>query len=187
MLPELAIVLIALHGLGAALGAGGALFAEIFYAKATADGRVDHREHEWFHATFFALRWGMTLVLLSGIALVVVQYFLPNSPERVLHPALWAQNALSLLILGLAYALTKKRISWQTGAATIFAAWWMLFLLDVWQGSTYPFFLLCVLFVLMAAASFFFWSYIAVLARARALSRVVRELRREERHRHAGR
>lgn len=184
MLEPFAMLLVAVHGLGAALGAGGALFAEIFYAKATADGRLDHREREWFRSTFFALRWGMTLVLASGILLVFIQYFLPDSPERIVHQGLWIQNILALVVLGFAYFLSRRRISWQFGAAAVFAGWWTIFALDVWQGSLYPLIVLIALYVLVLFASMMFWGYIAALARARSLAITVAELRARERAHH---
>lgn len=184
MLEPFAILLIAVHGLGACLGAGGALFAEIFYAKATADGRLDRRERDWFRSTFFALRWGMTLVLISGILLVVVQYFLPNSPERVLHPALWVQNLLALVIIVFAYLLARKQITWHVGAGAVFAGWWMIFALDVWQGGIYPLLILTAIYVALVLASMAFWGYVSALARAKSLAITVAELRERERAHH---
>lgn len=182
MLDACAFVLIALHGFGAALGAGGALFAEIFYAKATADGHLDRRERDWFRSTFFALKWGMGTVLVTGLLLIFVQYFLPDSPERVLHPALWAQNALAVIVLGFAYALSRKRVTWHIGAASIFAGWWMIFALDTWQGDTYPFLVLMVVFAAFAGASILFWGYVGTLARASALQRIVDKAHHHKHH-----
>lgn len=182
MLDALSFVLIALHGLGAALGAGGALFAEIFYAKATADGHLDRRERDWFKSTFFALKWGMGIVLASGLALVFVQYFLPDSPQRVLHPALWAQNALALIVLGFAYALAQKRVSWQIGASGVFAGWWMIFALDAWQGETYSFLVLMVIFAAFLGSSILFWGYVGTIARSRALTRMVERMHHHKHH-----
>lgn len=183
MLIELGVLLLALHGLGAALGAGGSLFAEIFYAKATADGHLDRREREWFRTTYFALRWGMTIVLLTGIALIVVQYFLPNSPTEVLHPAIWMQNILALVIVGFASALARKQVSWETGASAIFAGWWMIFMLTVWQGKVYSLLTLSVMYVVLALLSMGFWGYVASFARVRSLTAVVREMKSHERTR----
>lgn len=185
MLIELGVLLLALHGLGAALGAGGSLFAEIFYAKATADGHLDHREREWFRTTFFALRWGMTIVLTTGIALVIVQYFLPNSPTDVLHPAIWMQNILALVIVGFASALARKQVSWEVGASAIFAGWWMIFLLNVWQGEVYSLLTLAVIYTVFTVLSMAFWGYVGSFARVRSLTSAVAELRSHERAHHA--
>lgn len=167
MLSAIATLLIALHTLGAALGAGGVLFAEVFYTKATADGRIDKRERAYFETTYWSLRWGMTTVLLTGIALIYIQYFLPDSPQAVLYAPLWIQNTLALFITVSAWALSRGMIPWWVGSALAFAGWWMMLILDAFQHFSFSYFTLLVVYVIAVFASAVFWGYARVLAHHR--------------------
>jgi hypothetical protein len=128
-LPVLALV----HTLGAALGAAGVTFAEILYLKASADGRIDRRERDYVRAAFWALKWGMGVVLLSSIALIFAQYA-AGGAQLVLMPAFWASLTLALVILLCGYELSKKRIPWAVATGFGFAAWWAILAIDAWRG-----------------------------------------------------
>ncbi len=167
MLSAIAATLTALHLLGAALGAGGVLFAEIFYTKAIADGRITEKEREYFATTYWSLRWGMTTVLLSGIALIVVQYLLPNSPEAVLYAPLWMQNTLILIITAVGWMLSRDLVSWWVGSSMVFAGWWMILVLDAFQTFSFPYLLLLSAYAVAIFVSAAFWGYARVLARDR--------------------
>jgi hypothetical protein len=159
MLESLAILLGGLHTIGAALGAGGALYAELFYTKAIADGRIDTHERAWFSTTYFGLAWGMLIVLLSGLALIIVQYFLPDSPQAVLYAPLWMQNTLALVVTFAAWLMSRRSLPWWLGSSLVFAGWWMMLALDAWQGVSVPYLTLLFIYVLAVFGSGFFWSY----------------------------
>ncbi|MFZ1987415.1 MAG: hypothetical protein WAV21_00040 [Minisyncoccia bacterium] len=173
MLTSLATVLVMLHAFGSALGAGGVTFAEIFYTKATADGVVDTREREWFSTTFWALRWGMTMVLFSGLALAVLQVAMMQSSEILAYESLWKQNTLALIIAVSAWLLVIKRLSFKTTSAIIFTAWWMMFFLDVWKGISFSYFSFIFSYVIAVFFSLFVWEYARALAHRKALKRII--------------
>lgn len=164
MLPLVATLLITVHTIGAALGAGGATYAEVFYTKAIADGVIDTRERDYFARSYWALRYGMTTVLLSGIALIVVQYFLPDSPEAVLYAPLWMQNTLALLITLCAWALSRGDIAWWLGSSIVFSGWWMILVLDAFQGFSFSYLLLLFVYVIAIFLTAAFWGYARILA-----------------------
>jgi hypothetical protein len=168
MLADLATLLIAVHAIGAALGAGAATFAEIAYAKAIADNRVEERERAYFAKSYWALRWGMTTVLLSGIALIIVQYFLPDSPDAVLYAPLWMQNTLVLVIAISAWLMARGHVDWWVGSSIAFAGWWMLFILDAF--ALFPFSYLVLLFAYLIGVfiSAAFWGYVRTYLHERA-------------------
>jgi hypothetical protein len=164
MLAAIATLLIAFHTLGAALGAAGATYAEIIYTKAMADGRIDRREREYFMTTYWALQWGMLTVLVTGLALVVVQFFLPASPDATLYEPLWIQNTLALIITVSAWMLGRSFISWGIGSALVFAGWWMLLILDCFRDYSFSYLGLLFIYVFLAFCSAVFWGYARVLA-----------------------
>ncbi len=168
MLAALATLLAIIHGLGAAFGVGGVTYAEVTYTKAIADNRITDRERDYFAKSFWALRWGMTTVLLSGIALIIVQYFLPDSPDTVLYAPLWMQNTLALVVTLSAWLMARKYISWWLGSSIAFAGWWMLLILDAF--ALFPFSYLILLFTYFVAVflSAAFWGYVRVLLHERA-------------------
>ena len=165
MLEATATLLIALHTLGAALGAGGVTYAEVFYTKAVADGKIDRRERDYFETTYWALRWGMLTVLLSGIALIVVQYFLPDSPDAVLYAPLWMQNTLALVVTISAWALSRDLLPWWLGSALAFSGWWMLLILDAFRAVSVPYLTLLFAYVLAVFIAAAGWGYARVLLR----------------------
>lgn len=121
------------HVLGAAIGAAGITFGEVFYLKATADGRVDARERDYMHTTFFALKWGLMLILVSGIALGILEYAYVGAENHVLAAPWWFINTLAFVIIFAGWGMAREKISWALGSALAFSGWWMVFMLDAWQ------------------------------------------------------
>ncbi len=121
------------HVLGAAIGAAGITFGEIFYLKATADGRVDARERDYLHTTFFALRWGLLVILLSGIVLGTLEYAYVGAENHVISAPWWFINTLAFVIIFAGWGLMKGKVSWWIGSSLAFSAWWMVLMLDAWQ------------------------------------------------------
>lgn len=148
-LTDAAIALSSLHTLGALLGAGSVTLAEWWYLHGVAHGKLDAVETRHIKSTFFGLRWGMSLVLLSGLGLIVVEYFLPEVPQHVLFTPFWMTNALTVLILILGFLLSRKLVPLWFGGSASFTAWWMIVLLDAShvQGTTPSFVSLCISYV----------------------------------------
>src|SRR3989344_1337539 len=146
---NLVIFFAAFHTLGAALGVGGITFAEILYVKATRDGRVDAREREYVRATFFALRWGMTVVLLAGVALGLLEYKSPGASQGVLFAPLWFQNTLALVIIAAGYALAKGRIPWWFGSSAALVGWWFMLTIDAWRTIPFSYLSLVIAYIVL--------------------------------------
>lgn len=155
------------HTLGAALGAGSIAFAEVFYAKATADGKVDEREREYLRTTFFALRFGMTTVLLSGIVLILVEYAAPELPQGVLFTPIWFQNTLALAAIASGWGLSRSRIPWWLGSAAAFSAWWMMLVIDAWRTIPFNYFTLIILYVIFVFVTAGAFSYLRIFLESR--------------------
>jgi hypothetical protein len=132
------------------LGAGGATWAEIQSLLARKDGKVDEGERLFLRTTFTTLRIGTLLILLSGIGLILLQYFGATSYQTVLSDKFWMKTSLVVLILGNALLLAKKAIPFALGATLSFSAWWFATLLGAWRGVTLSYLDLAVVYALFA-------------------------------------
>lgn len=168
MLEATATLLAALHLIGAALGVGGVTYAEVAHAKAIVDGRVEQREYEYFSRSFWSLRWGMSIVLLSGLALIYVQYLLPSSPDTSIYSPLWIQNTLALAITLGGWFMSRRSLPWWIGSSVAFAGWWMMFILDLFNLFTISYLILVFTYVLLVFVSAGFWGYVQTLLHERA-------------------
>ena len=124
-------ILLALHTLGALIGVGFVTFAEVFYTKAASDGVIDHHERKYLRHLFHGLQFGMVLVIISGFALIVLEYLLPDSPQDVLSAPFWAIQTLTVFVVLLAYLLSKKYVAWWFASAAIFTGWWTILSIDL--------------------------------------------------------
>ena len=124
-------IAIGLHSLGALIGVGYATYAEFFYTKAAADGIIDHHERKYLRHIYRGLTYGMTSVLLSGIALIVLEYLVPDASQDVLAAPFWALQTLTIFVLLQAHRLSQKSIPWWFASATILAGWWMILFIDL--------------------------------------------------------
>ncbi len=116
---------------GAMIGAATVTYAEFFYTVAAADGIIDHHERKYLRHLFNGLTYGMVLVLFSGMALIVLEYLIPDAPQDVLAAPFWMVETLTLLVILLADGLSKKKIGWWFASAAILVGWWMILLIDL--------------------------------------------------------
>lgn len=111
---------------GAAIGAGGAVFAEIFYLRAIQDGKIDTAERAHLLIIVRGLKWGMILLLVGSIGLVVTAfaYAVPVQPAET-H-AYWVEMGLVFAIIFASWALRRKLMGFMLSSAAIFTGWWFL-------------------------------------------------------------
>lgn len=121
------------QALGAFFGALMAVWSEIVYVRAMRDGKIDTAERAHLDVIAKGLRFGMTLLLLSSFALVVVDYELKLPLQPALSSSYWFSITLALLIVGVSWALSRKTITFALGSAIIFSSWWFLFFLSLGQ------------------------------------------------------
>ncbi|MGH7175449.1 MAG: hypothetical protein ACREGR_03780 [Minisyncoccia bacterium] len=118
-----------LQAVGAILGAGGAVWGELSYFNAIADGRLDRAERAHLSVIAKALRWGMLILLVSSIALVLIAFILSNPLQPALTSGYWALMTLALVVIWASWALSRRRVPFWFGSAAIFTGWWMMALL----------------------------------------------------------
>ncbi len=161
----LAIVslLVFFQALGASIGALTAVWGEIAYMRAMRDGKIDVAERAHLRVIAHGLRLGMLLILLSSLGLVVTAYVFEANIQPALTASYWILIALALLIVGISWALSRRRISFSLGTAALFTAWWFLAYLTLgWLplisfGAATAFFLVAtmIFYAVLQGARFF--------------------------------
>lgn len=114
------------QALGAFSGAFAAVWGELAYIRAMKDGKIDVAERAHLHIIAHGLRFGMLLILLSSLGLVVVAYALHAALQPALSASYWTLMVLTILIIGVSWALSRRHISFAFGSAIVFTAWWFL-------------------------------------------------------------
>ena len=167
MLPFVAEALMMVHALGAALGAAGVTFAELFYTRAVVDGKINTCEKEHIRHTLWALRWGVMVVVLSGIALVTVEYFLPNSAQTVLTVPFWMIHTLTVIVIIFGFLISRSLVPWWIGSAAAFTAWWMMLALHGWRTIPMSYLALLIAYILLTlfVAAMFHYVRVVLLER----------------------
>lgn len=132
-------ILATLQATGAVIGAGGAVWAELYYFKAMKDGHVSKAERAHLAIIAHTLRVGMMLLLLSSIGLVLAAFIAESPAQPALSPSYWTEMALALLIITVSWALSRNRISFVLGSAAGFTAWWFIVLLALGQMNALSF------------------------------------------------
>lgn len=116
---------------GAFVGAGTTIWGEFAYLRAMRDGTMDAAERAHLRIIAHGLRFGMTLLLLSSFALVVVAYVLHAQRQPAVTPDYWALMLIALVVIAVSWALSRKKISFALGSAIAFTAWWFLAYLTI--------------------------------------------------------
>lgn len=114
------------QALGASAGAFTAVWSEIAYIRAMRDGKIDVAERAHLRSIAGGLRFGMSIMLLSSLGLVIVAYLLAKTLQPALSWSYWILIALAFIIIGVSWALSRRRISFALGSAIVFTAWWFL-------------------------------------------------------------
>ena len=125
------LVFAVLQAVGAIVGALSAVWGEIAYVRARKDGAIDQAERAHLDALARGLRIGMSVVLLSSFVLVVLAYMSGELAQPALTTNYWMLMALSLLVMYVSWALSRRRITFALGSASAFAAWWFIAYLTI--------------------------------------------------------
>lgn len=150
------VLLVLFQAAGALLGAITAVWGELAYFRAVRDGKIDTAEYEHIKRIAIGLRFGMTGMLLSSLGLVVVAYLQKAYPQPATTPGYWTLVLVSLLIVSVSWALSRKRISFARGSVVIFSAWWFLAYLSLGWLPPLTFGAMTALFVVATALFYAF-------------------------------
>ena len=152
------------QALGASIGAVTVLWGEFAYIRAMRDGEIDIVERAHLDIIARGLRFGMTLLLLASLGLVIVAYILQSATQPALTPAYWTLIMLSFLVIGISWALSRKKVSFAAGSAIIFTSWWFLSYLTLGWLPPLSFGSAVALLVVATVVAYALFYYIRLLA-----------------------
>lgn len=156
--------LIFCQALGACIGAGTAVWAEVAFIRAMRDGKIDIAERAHLRFIAHGLRFGMTLLLLASLALVIAAYALGWALQPALTASYWILITFALLVIFISWALSRKHISFALGSAAVLSSWWLLAYLTLGQFPARSFGAAIALFVVLTAVIYAALYYIRLLA-----------------------
>lgn len=137
--------------IGASIGVVTAIWGEFAYIKAHRDGMINHAERAHLTMISHGLRFGLTLLLVSSLGLTLIAYEIRSKLQPALTPSFWILMILSLLVIFVAWALSRHKLSFAVGSATLFTAWWFLAYLTLGLLPALPFGSIVALFVVATA------------------------------------
>lgn len=156
------------QALGALIGAGTTIWGELAYIRALRDGKVDVAERAHLRVIAHGLRFGMTLLLISSFALVVVAYLSRAELQPAMTTSYWALILFSLTVIYISWTLSRNRISFALGSAIAFTAWWFLAYLTLGLIPQLSFGATIAFFVVATAIFYAILQYTRVLASPRS-------------------
>lgn len=156
------------QALGALVGVVATVWGELAYLRALRDGKVDAGERAHLRSIAHGLRYGMTLLLVSSTALVIVAYVLRAATQPALTGSYWMLIIIALLVISVSWALSRKKISFALGSAGVFTAWWFLVFLTLGGSvSTLSFGAAAAFFIVATGIWYGVLQYVRMLAHPR--------------------
>ncbi|MFA6408018.1 MAG: hypothetical protein WCW36_00880 [Candidatus Paceibacterota bacterium] len=153
------------QALGAIIGATSAVWGELAYIHAMRDSKIDHAERRHLDAIAHGLRWGMSLLLLSSFALVVISFIYRSATQPAVTDSYWALVVFALIILFVSLELSHKRVTFALGSAIVFTSWWFLVYLTLGWLSPISFGTAFAFFVVATGVFYGILQYARMLAR----------------------
>ncbi|OGG54626.1 hypothetical protein A3D62_00605 [Candidatus Kaiserbacteria bacterium RIFCSPHIGHO2_02_FULL_49_11] len=122
-------ILIAGHIIGTVLGVGAATFAEIHYTLFNRDDVIDEKEGSVLRVTYFVMRLGLLLLVVSGFSFLLY-YRITETRLEVLHsPQFWAKMSVVMILVLNAILLQARRMPMRWGAAISLTSWYTALIL----------------------------------------------------------
>lgn len=157
--------LVLCQALGAFVGAGAAIWSEFSYLYALRGGAIDAAERAHLRVLGHGMRYGLVLLLLSSFGLVVAAYLLRMSEQPAVTAQYWATVLLGLLIVYVAWALAHRHLSFSSGSALTFSAWWFLAYLAIGLVPPLSFAAMTAFFVVATGVFYGILQYARMLVR----------------------
>jgi len=144
---NLQLFLVFTHIIGTILGTGAATFAEIFYLKAKRDGVFEPLEVDYLKTSYFVLRIGLFILVLSGFGLLV-SLRLNEFGAPLLGVKLWAKLLIILILVLNAFLIQARKIPMWLGSSLSITSWYTATILGLWRGIPYTFWQIAVFYLL---------------------------------------
>ena len=156
---DLYLLLVTAHIFGAILGVGGITFAEIFYFKSARDNVIDETESSFLKTTYFVVRMGTILLVLSGFGFLAYYRFIGNE-ELLYNPQLWAKLTIVIIIALNAALLQAKTIPAWLGSPVSLVSWYATMLLGIFRNVEMSYFQAMIIYIAMIVFVAFVIDYI---------------------------
>ncbi|MCK5332475.1 hypothetical protein KAJ41_01265 [Candidatus Parcubacteria bacterium] len=153
------LFLVTAHIFGAILGVGGITFAEIFYFKSARDNVIDETESSFLRTTYFVLRMGTILLVLSGFGFLVY-YRLIGSEELLYNSQLWAKLTIVIVIAFNAILLQARKIPTWLGSPISLVSWYIAMFLGIFRNVEMSYFQAMIIYIAMIVFVAFVLDYI---------------------------
>jgi hypothetical protein len=134
------------HIVGTVMGAGGALFAEIFHIKSLKEGKFDETLGSMLKTVYTIMRIGIVLIVLSGFGFFIL-FRLDGHADRLYSDIMWAKMLLTIIILGNAVFMQMKLMPMWLGAALSIVSWYFALGLGILRREDYSFFGIMIVYV----------------------------------------
>ncbi|MBI5079166.1 hypothetical protein HZB06_00610 [Candidatus Wolfebacteria bacterium] len=121
------------HIIGAVFGAGGATMAEIFSIKALKDGVIDETESGFLKITYFFIRLGLFVLILSGFGLLILYRLEGVSPAMIYTDRFLAKLLIVLVIIFNPLLIQAKIIPYSVGSPLSLVSWYAALILGAWR------------------------------------------------------
>lgn len=142
-------IIATLYFLGVVIGTAYTTLAEISYLRAASDGDVDAHERKYLRRLYRGMHFGMSLVLCTAIALIVLEYLVAGAPQDVLAAPFWAAQTITAAMVYFGWSLEKRQTPWWVASAGIVVGWWMLAFLDLGYFNNYPYVAIIMMYILL--------------------------------------
>ncbi len=149
MNPLILPFVVAVHAVGTMIGTIMSMYAEIFYIEAAADDKIDHHERKYLRRIFRGMKFGLVLVILSGLALIVLEYLVPHVSSGIIVAPFWAMQTVTALLVGFGFLLSRRQVQWWLASGAILAGWWILLFIDLGRYNSFSYLSILVMYAVM--------------------------------------
>lgn len=161
--------IVVLHVVGTAIGAGGSTLSDLLFFKSIDDGRIDNSEFRLMKTGGVAVWAGLSILILTGIGIVLYQYLVNGIPLLEISSKLQAKLVIVSIIAvnGIflhtkVLPLFKKAVNsditvvlerhgfiiFTSGAISV-VSWYSALIIGAWRGLVAPVFVILGAYLVM--------------------------------------
>lgn len=148
------------HIIGTVLGAGGATFAEVLSYQALKDGKVSEEESGILKTTFFILRIGLFLTVISGFGFLILWRLGNFGPEYFYDSRFLSKMLIVGIIMLNALAMQFKIMPVSIGSPISLISWYSALILGAWRSLNLSFVAIMLTYAVMIIIAYYFLNFI---------------------------
>ncbi len=148
------------HIIGTVLGAGGATFAEVLSYQALKDKKVSEEESNVLKITFFILRIGLFLTVISGFGFLILWRLGNFGPAYFYNERFLSKMLIVAIIMLNALAMQFKIIPTSIGSPISLISWYSALILGSWRSLNISFITIILFYIVMVIVAYYFLNFI---------------------------